>query len=1407
MYHDSMKFLRKVYIWLWLIILLLPFRILSKDNPRQIIVKFKEPFNAESLHTILAEDQDSLSLEMKGSKIRRLFDRRYSKIADSPSFSKLGLNRFALIDLPAGIDTNQFLARLGKNPGIEYAHMNHTFEIHTLPNDPRISEQWLIPRIHLNDAWDFTYGDQSVILCIIDTGIDYGHEDLNTNIWLNPGEDLNGNGLVEPSDFNNVDDDGNGFVDDIHGWDFTDAPHFPDGGDYLTPDNDPLDEHGHGTAVAGIAAAAANNGMGIAGVAPNCRIMNLRAGTSQGLLEEDDVASAIVYAVDNGARVINMSFGDIATSQMLRDVVQFAVSSGCVLVASCGNSASADVHYPSGFPGVISVGATSESGVLAGFSNFGSTVDLVAPGVNLLSTSIGNQYATFSGTSAAAPVVAGLAGLILSQQPFLTSDDVRNILVSSTDDIGESGWDTYYAAGRINALRALQIEYASQAKIFSPKLDDGFAGSTIYIVGSASGALLQNYELTYGSGVSPDEWVSIATVQGRQVISDTLGEWSISDVQDSNYIIRLKVNNKDGSTVEDRTHIFIDRTAPEVISDFSHQKMIEENRRGFLLEFTTDDITRASIFYRTKNTDELFREIPLGYEVNTHRYFFTEPGLFEYHISVTNKSGLTAVENEGSRVIDLTSIDIETSRFTRMDYSLPPLYLISKTSDFDGDGNRELIASELSADQSFGNLSLFEYDNGRFLPVQLSSHVAIPRDIGDSDNDGLPEILVGAGPVSLVYESPEAGAFPTEIVWADTNDFWASRFADLDSDGKGEIIARIGNTFSILETIGDNRYALVDSFPNPTDGTNGTGIPHVEIGDFDGDGRNEILMGDYDGDIYIYEAIGDNLFEFTWSDSLPLIDAIDFISSGDYDGDGITEFAAGCHSSQDLDAEHEYDGRYWIFRIYDSNGNNTFAVAWEQAFFGFASPADFASGLSSGDVNNDGRDELLINIFPDFYVIEFDGLSSYSPIGYFQTSRSQANAIGDLNGDGIAEFFINTGDETAALQDRSSVSPGGPPAPAGFQAWPLDENHVHLEWFPVSGAEGYQIYRGEQSDQLFPLATTDELKLTDSSVQTDSIYWYSVSAIDSSLNPVGGRNTSSLSARPGARPFCESATFLFPNQIRLRFSEGMDKSILNVAAYSFSDGLGQPLSAIHSRSGEEVILTLQEPSLAPGTYFVDVKGVRDRDRTPIDTTRNRAHFEAKGESATFYLISAELIHNQTIALTFSEPVDNESGLGISNYSIEPNLRVKAVAINPKNVSQVHLTIAEEFPIGALGFNYVITVQNIFSQSGIAIQTGQGSQVSLVFFKNDLSQVFTYPNPCRISNGENVVTFANLTREATIKILTFSGEVIRTIEETDGNGGATWNLKDENGDEISAGIYLYYVFNNSGSKTGKFAIIK
>lgn len=280
--------------------------------------------------------------------------------------------------------------------------------------------------IDIEEAWDVTLGDSELIVGVIDTGVALDHPDLANNIWKNP--------LEIPG--NNIDDDNNGFIDDISGWDF------------ISDDNDPDDDHFHGTHVAGTIAAERNNaGAGFGGlavgVAPNVKIMALKILDSEGAGDTAGIIKAINYAVglkERGIniRVLNASLGGGGATQAVEDALRRANQAGIVFVAAAGNNASDnDVEgiYPAGYPvpNVISVAALDANGQLAGFSNFGAeTVDVAAPGDFVWSTFIANLYFPLSGTSMAAPHVAGIAALVLSKEPNLTPAQIRSRIMNTT---------------------------------------------------------------------------------------------------------------------------------------------------------------------------------------------------------------------------------------------------------------------------------------------------------------------------------------------------------------------------------------------------------------------------------------------------------------------------------------------------------------------------------------------------------------------------------------------------------------------------------------------------------------------------------------------------------------------------------------------------------------------------------------------------------------------------------------------------------------------------------------------------------------------------------------------------------------------------------------------------------------
>ncbi|MDQ7054674.1 MAG: S8 family peptidase [candidate division KSB1 bacterium] len=413
--------------------------------PGHLIVKFKQR------PPILGKSTPITALPLS-DKLRRMLQAA-GAISARPAFPatmirdalwRERLSRIIEIEFDPAVPVRSLAAALQKDDRIEYAEPIYVRRLAFVPNDPGITLQNYLNIIQAPQAWDITHGDSTVVIAIVDTGVDWQHPDLAPNLWRNPGE-IPGNGL---------DDDGNGYIDDVHGWDFANN------------DNDPKNyastaAAAHGTHVAGLAAAAGNNGLGVAGLAFGCRLMILKAALDTPSAPAADGIiygfRAIAYAIENGADVINLSWGGPGSSQVEQDIIRYAVSRGVVVVAAAGNSQSEQPFYPAAYEHVLAVAATNLNDERANFSNFGHWLDLTAPGIGLYSTWPGKDYRFMSGTSMAAPLVAAAAALVKSQHPDWSAVAIAQQLRQTADPISDKNPDHYYklGRGRLNVVRAL----------------------------------------------------------------------------------------------------------------------------------------------------------------------------------------------------------------------------------------------------------------------------------------------------------------------------------------------------------------------------------------------------------------------------------------------------------------------------------------------------------------------------------------------------------------------------------------------------------------------------------------------------------------------------------------------------------------------------------------------------------------------------------------------------------------------------------------------------------------------------------------------------------------------------------------------------------------------------------------
>jgi subtilisin family serine protease len=333
-----------------------------------------------------------------------------------------------LIQLPVGTELTSVIRFYELQPEVDYAEPNHLYHITVLPDDTRFGELWGMHNtgqsggladfdIDAPEAWDVQTDASSVVIGSIDTGVDKNHEDLLGNIWTNPGE-IAGNG---------VDDDNNGFVDDVNGWDF------------VQNDNNPLDDNSHGSHTMGSTTAVGNNGKGVAGVAWSSQIMIIKVCNSFGSCPTNAIINGIDYATDNGAHITSNSYGGGGFNQSMKDAIGRANAAGSLFSAAAGNNGrntDNSPFYPASYddPNIISVANMNRFGNRSSSSNYGATtVDLGAPGSSILSTNPNNQYGTKSGTSMACPHVTGALALMMGFNPTLGHLEYKDLLLQSVD--------------------------------------------------------------------------------------------------------------------------------------------------------------------------------------------------------------------------------------------------------------------------------------------------------------------------------------------------------------------------------------------------------------------------------------------------------------------------------------------------------------------------------------------------------------------------------------------------------------------------------------------------------------------------------------------------------------------------------------------------------------------------------------------------------------------------------------------------------------------------------------------------------------------------------------------------------------------------------------------------------------
>lgn len=1305
---------------------------------------------------------------------------------------------------------------------IEYFEPNLKITLNEIEiKDEKFKEQWYIDAINTKAAWKFAKG-KNIRIGVIDTGLDLNNIEFQDRIWVNPKEDINRNGTFEPwsdtlaingltGDLNGIDDDGNGFVDDVIGYDFVNQI-LGNLGDYIDPDPIPEDEHGHGTLVSGIICAGINN-TGIVGIAPNANLVVLRAFDVTGNAEVKDIASAIIYAGLNKIDVLNLSFGTNYNSRLLREAIKFAAEMGCIIIASSGNDGEIVEHYPSDYPEVISVGATTGLGQIGKSSNFGPRVDIFAPGYEILTTTIGNNYKYVSGTSFSAAIVSGVVALLLEINPNLTPNEIKAILKSTQTPLKDK---RSFNQGIVNAGDAVTFLGTSKVEITHPYEMQEFdkqSVSRINAIYSIFSPLFESYQLSLF--INDTSLVAnLLTEQKVQRLNDTFGI-DVSDLINGTYTLLLKIRLKTGS-------YFVTTRKFVVFSSDSNIVLDENNVIKTIFE------TKSVPIYFSKSNLPTFCTVS-AYINDRIVKIYTDNLYGNYHfipiefqsVSFNNEQIILKVEhrtNSGLIRNDTLIVDnlyqIKQKSVIEKFQKLPLSYIFNKSINLQQFSGKGILINPYK-NLEWSNLEFYLFEDSLFKKIASYPKAFIPVDIGNTNGDNFDEILTTSFGRTIIFEPKKLDDFFGNIVFESKSDeiLWGAKFFDIDNDGRDEFFGYNNNSILVYKILNDRLNLIHKITPSDTFGLVGT-RPNIQIADFDGDGFFELAFFTTNGYLVVYQLnLKDSLFNLEFSTKIE-VDPFSISScvSTFHGFDKKTLCFVACSNVFSDNFTYEYSVIWKLYSLRCS-ASNTYEIKEEMNFWGArfgATPQGifYRNGIANGNVNNQIGDEIILSLFPNLYVLSYkQQFDSFYPIFWLPYVYSNSIIVEDFDNNGINEFGVSRWD---GLYFYEFSSENILDVPTNVDGWVEADDKIFLKWDKVVNANSYQVFELDKTeDKLILLGQTNEANFLQkrSFVQGERIFF--IRAIDTTGVYLPSDFSNPIVVIETTLTIPLAVYVLNENQILVAFSGKIGNKFLPYKETSLFNELGDKINiGTVSRANDTSLIISIFDKLREGKYLLAIDSFRDGWGNYTISKVLEFTYEIKNETDSLLIFEQFFFVDRfNLEIHFPIPLDYYSASSVSNYTVKPFGAIDEVQIE-KNVAKIKLS--KEPNIYSLGRDFYLVLGKIYSTDSARYVQPPYNTVLLTRQAFDIDNSFAYPNPLSL-NQASEITFANIPNGSRIEIFDQNFIKILEIDNNGWRGGVSIDLLQTNRN-FSPGIYYFRVgreVNGSWffSSLKKFAIIK